>query len=439
MKSTPPCARLTSPGRSRAFPISAAADALWCGARNGRERDERARRQEPRCGVDAGDLERLAGVGRRQDAREAAGQHRLARSGRAGQEQVVAPRRGDLERPPGPRLPAHLREVGAGALVPDGCGSGTGAGSARPAQDLDRVAEVARSDDLDAAAETGLSSALARDDERLDPSPPRRLGHRQGAPHGPQTPVEAELGGRCDALDPLGGRLARHREHGQRDREIEPGPLLALLGRRQVDREPRAREAVLRRGDPASDPLARLLDGAIGEPDDDEARHPVDQVRLDLDAPRRDPHEPERERPSNHPPSVRTDLQQRCARPVTIPRRIGSEGRREVGDAKAVDGDHVEPQPVEVRMRREQHLARLGEPALLLRPDGLGRRPAAARCGAPSPRRRRASARAWRQHRPRGRRRGRFGRGCDSRAGEATSRPASRRGDRTQRPRSSCA
>ena len=38
MKSTPPCARLTSPGRRRAFPISAATDALWCGARNGRER-----------------------------------------------------------------------------------------------------------------------------------------------------------------------------------------------------------------------------------------------------------------------------------------------------------------------------------------------------------------------------------------------------------------
>ena len=152
----------------------------------------------------------------------------------------MAARRGNLERPPRPRLTAHLREVGAGTLVPR-LRLRHRAGLGAAPQDLDRMAEVARSDDLDAAAETGLGGALARDDERLDPSPPGSLGHRQGAPHGPQAPVEAQLGRRCDALDPLGRRLARHREHRQRNREVEAGSLLALLGGRQVDREPCAR------------------------------------------------------------------------------------------------------------------------------------------------------------------------------------------------------
>ena len=35
-KSTPRWAIVTSPGRSRALPTSAATEALWCGARNGR-------------------------------------------------------------------------------------------------------------------------------------------------------------------------------------------------------------------------------------------------------------------------------------------------------------------------------------------------------------------------------------------------------------------
>ena len=216
-------------------------------------------------------------------------------------QQVVATRRGDLERPPRPRLPAHLRQVGAGALVP-GRGSGTARRLGAAPQDLDRMAEVARSDDLDAAAEARLGSALAprRPAPRPQPAgPPRpspgRPARAAGARRG-RAPPPLRRG-----LDPLGRRLARHREHGKGDREVESGSLLALLGRRQVDREPRPREAELRRRDAAPDPLAGLLDGPIGEPDDDEARHAVDQVRLDLDAPRRDPHEPERERSRNHP------------------------------------------------------------------------------------------------------------------------------------------
>ena len=140
-------------------------------------------------------------------------------------QQVVMTCSGDLERPPGPRLPAHISQVGTGALLPRGrLGNGRRLGPAT--QDLDRVPEVAGGDDLDAAAQARLGGALRRDDQRLDISPACGLRHRQRAAHGPQAPVEAELGRGCDAGHALDGRLARHGQDGKGDREIEPGPSL---------------------------------------------------------------------------------------------------------------------------------------------------------------------------------------------------------------------
>ena len=125
----------------------------------------------------------------------------------------MAPDRGDLERPPGARLSPHLRQVGAGALLPDRrLGYRRRLGPA--AQDLDRMAEIASGDDLDAAAEARLGRALGGDDQRFDARPPGGLGHRERPANRPQAPVEAELRGGRDAGHALGGHLARHRQDG---------------------------------------------------------------------------------------------------------------------------------------------------------------------------------------------------------------------------------
>ena len=71
-------------------------------------------RQEPRDGVDPRHLERLVGAERRQQAGEAAGQHRLAGPRRAGEEQVVAAGGRELEGPTGAFLPADVGEVRLG-------------------------------------------------------------------------------------------------------------------------------------------------------------------------------------------------------------------------------------------------------------------------------------------------------------------------------------
>ena len=75
-------------------------------------RDEAGRRvQHAGHGVNLGRLQRLLESERRQDRRQPFGQHRLARSGRADHEDVMAARRGDLESALGRLLPAHVFEI----------------------------------------------------------------------------------------------------------------------------------------------------------------------------------------------------------------------------------------------------------------------------------------------------------------------------------------
>ncbi len=112
-KSTPRCARLTSPGRGTRPPPTIAA--VECGVVRRSHRpaaDERSpAREKPRAGVDAGHFERLLAAHRRQQPRQCSGHHGLARSGRTEQQQVVTARRGDHERTLRGLLSADLREV----------------------------------------------------------------------------------------------------------------------------------------------------------------------------------------------------------------------------------------------------------------------------------------------------------------------------------------
>jgi hypothetical protein len=61
--------------------------------------------------VDRRHLERRLVVERRQDRGKSLREHRLARTGRAKQEQVMAAGRSDLDRPPAVGLPDHVDQV----------------------------------------------------------------------------------------------------------------------------------------------------------------------------------------------------------------------------------------------------------------------------------------------------------------------------------------
>ena len=70
-----------------------------------------ASRKQPGHGPDMRDLQRLLDRKGREDARQAPGEHGLAGAGRPDHEEVVAPRRRDLQGAAGERLAPDLREV----------------------------------------------------------------------------------------------------------------------------------------------------------------------------------------------------------------------------------------------------------------------------------------------------------------------------------------
>ena len=292
--STPRWARLASPGRGTAPPPTiAAADAPWCGARNGGSEHDRAPgRQRSRDRVDPRHLERLVAGERRQDARQTPAEHRLAGARRPGEEHVVLAGRGDLERPPPPLLPAHLGEVGherllelvaAGRRRERGCpprragrrppgrdgATGTTSIPASAASGADSAAQMRR---FRPARRTPSATAIVPATGRTRPS-------------SESSPTQACSSRRC------GRQLVRAGEDGEGDRQVEARAFLAQRGRSEVDGDPVARGPRQHRvDDPALHPVLRLLTGAIGEPDDRE-RGQVgrEEVRLDVDPARLEP------------------------------------------------------------------------------------------------------------------------------------------------------
>ena len=133
--STPRCARLASPGRGP----GPAADDRGRRRRVVRRAERRpyrpaaAPREQARDRVDPRHLERLVAVERRQDARQPAREHRLAGSGRPGEQQIVPAGRRDLQRAARSLLAADVARGRAGGSRSHGGGIATASGSARPA------------------------------------------------------------------------------------------------------------------------------------------------------------------------------------------------------------------------------------------------------------------------------------------------------------------
>jgi hypothetical protein len=99
---------------------------------------------------------------------------------------------------------------------------------------------------------------------------------------------------------PVGRHLVGGAEDCEGDGKVEAGAFLPEPGRRQVDRDPARRPEELGGGDPAPDPVLRLLAGAVRETHDREPRLTELDVRLDLDPPRIEADERVGEHPCEH-------------------------------------------------------------------------------------------------------------------------------------------
>ena len=294
-KSTPRCASVTSPGRARPLPppTSAAVDAVWCGARNGRRPTRRPPTGSPGGGVDAGDLERLGG------GRAAGGSWRGA--GRASSCRCPAGRTNSRWWPPAAATssawrangePAHVGEVDE--LVVAERRSVDASASARAGPSRARAPRpsgtrgarrgcVPRAPARRATSAASAALAIGHDDA-LDPGARERVDERERAGHRADRAVEPELAEHA--------RRRRARRPGARRwRRAAPSATASSSPEPDLRTPPGARLTVMRcwghvearRQHRGADAFARLAHRGVGEPDDVVRGQPGRDVDLDGD------------------------------------------------------------------------------------------------------------------------------------------------------------
>ena len=185
---------------------------------------------EPGDRLDARDLDRLVGAERRQDRRQAPGDHRLAGARRALQEQVVSAGGGDLEPEDEPVVAADVREVGD--LLAHRCRHRGGDAGRRllPTQRRDQLGERLDADDLDVRHQRGLArprQAAARAcAARGGAWPPRRRARR-----GPAAPRRSGRARRRSRTTRRSPPPAGRRRRGARPRVGDRTPARPCAGR----------------------------------------------------------------------------------------------------------------------------------------------------------------------------------------------------------------
>ncbi len=270
-------------------PTSPAAETVWWGARNGRRVDQTGPLVQAGDAVDPGHLQRLRGVERREDPRQAPREHRLPRAGRTLEEQVMAARGGDLEREQRLLLAAHVAEVGVLAGRRHRGSGRRRRGKRAAAQRGGEIAQVPEARHAQAVDERGLGGALLRDEQGVEARPRRPFGHRQRPPAPLELTAERELAEHREAVERQRRDLPAGREDAGGDRDVEPGAGLAQVGRREVRGDAPGREVEPGVRDRGAHPLPRLPHGRVSESDDREGREAGPEVHLDADRSRLDP------------------------------------------------------------------------------------------------------------------------------------------------------
>ena len=170
----------------------------------------------------------------------------------------------------------------SGAAAGAGTGSSWRSSTSAPCQRATSPSETAPMH-LDALDQRRLRRIRVRHDHAALALPRGSHDRGQHPRHGPQPPVESEFAD-VDGLRDRGGiHRSFGRERGDRDRDVEGRPVLGQTRRRQIHRQPAARQrepAVLARVVHA---LHRFAERFVGEPDDAELRLLVGQIGFDLD------------------------------------------------------------------------------------------------------------------------------------------------------------
>src|SRR5581483_11626567 len=132
--------------------------------------------QDAGDGMDSRHLERFPRAELGEDAGQPAGEHRLSGPRRPGEQEVVAPGRGELERTPRAFLTSDPGEVRFRDLASHALSRNVRGWTALPAQVGDRLDEMPDRDRLD-AGERRLGRRRSRAEDLFEPEPLRTLRH----------------------------------------------------------------------------------------------------------------------------------------------------------------------------------------------------------------------------------------------------------------------
>ena len=192
--------------------------------------------RQTRYGPDAGDLQRLGAGQVRQNGGQALGQHGLTGAGRADEQQVMAARRGDLQRPLDVFLAHDVPQVGKGTVIllrfPWGSGGETGFAPEMGHQGI----HIRDAVDGQAVGQSGLGGVFGGDEELADASLLCRHGHGQYAADAPQGTGEGQLADE-GGVRGQGRQVAVCRQNTDEDGQVVDRARFFLPGGGQIDRD----------------------------------------------------------------------------------------------------------------------------------------------------------------------------------------------------------
>jgi len=193
--------------------------------------------QGPEDGGDGGDLHGLLVVEHREQPRQPLGQHRLARTGRSHEIEVMSSGSRRLERPARLVLTDDVDQVGRRRLLrSSGRRLGHRIGTQPLGQQLippDELGELLHGMDPHAADQPCLGRVRHRHDDVTHSAPGRGEDERQDPAHGPDRSVQAQLPDVDDILDHLAGDLARGHQRDHADCEVEVQQRADLAARKR--------------------------------------------------------------------------------------------------------------------------------------------------------------------------------------------------------------
>ncbi len=263
---------------------------------------QRAFGDHPGHGLHHRGLEQFRRGEGRQDAWQPLGQHRLAGTRRADEQQVVTPGGGDLEGAFGVLLALDVAQVGTGRILDDIAGPWR-AHHLGAAEMVDQADQRFGSQDGRALAGPGrFRPAGLRDDDAH--------AHGRGGHGGGQRPghrhdgaVEAELADRRPGLQAVMGNDPQQAHDGQGDGQVVVTALLGQVGGGQVDHDPPGRQGQAQAREGGPHPLAALGNRLVAQPDQHEGDLAARELRLDLDPARFHALEGHGDDPGGHVPT----------------------------------------------------------------------------------------------------------------------------------------